>query len=197
MKKALAAILAASLLWGCSSEGSTASEDAQVRETVTSYLADFHDGDLKGADEYIASNLSAYRLGDALDAMDEIYESLGLDQESIAALKDALAQMMGALIDSYDIQTVTVEEDTATVDVKITGISMTQLQSVESEDFLEAVDAALADNTEEDQQLQAALDAMIEKIHELSTSEYEATFSLAKEDNTWKIDEISGLMDYQ
>lgn len=195
MKRVSLLILAAGLA-GCSSAAETSSEETAVREVVTSYLDDFKSGDLNAADSYLSDNASQYALGNALDQMDAIYASAGLDENSVAQIKSTLNDMLAHLISSYDITSVSLEDDEATVNVKVNGLTLDELENLESADLLDAIREAISttDGGIDSDALSKGMKVLLDKVAELPTKDYNATFLLDEQDGEWKIDQITNLI---
>lgn len=136
---------------GCSS--SVEEQTEQVEETVTNYFNDIQEGSFSDALQYtdtdVVDELEYSQLNDSID---ESIHALGLDENTEAKLIESVHSAIGGVIDSYTIDNVTVEGDTAVVDLTVTGVDPDDLSDMLSKlatNFVTTIGEYLTNNYEQ------------------------------------------------
>lgn len=133
---------------GCSS--SVEEQTEQVEQAVTDYFNDIQEGSFEDALQYTdAEVVDELEYGKLNDSIDESIHALGLDEKTEAQLIESVHSAIGGVIDSYTIDNVAIEGNTATVDVTVTGIDPDEIDDLLSKlatNFVSTIGEYLTNN---------------------------------------------------
>lgn len=133
---------------GCSS--SVEEQTEQVEQAVTNYFNDIQEGSFEDALQYTdAEVVDELEYGKLNDSIDESIHALGLDEKTEAQLIESVHSAIGGVIDSYTIDNVAIEGNTATVDVTVTGIDPDEIDDLLSKlatNFVSTIGEYLTNN---------------------------------------------------
>lgn len=175
---------------------SNADEEPQVREVIDNYFTSIQSGDYQTAMSYYTT---------------DVEDGLGEDFDNAA--KDWLKYTIQNTFDSYNIDEVTFDSDTATVIVSGKGLDFEQFNSSEFQDSLTTVtNDYVNEHMNEMQDLylsqgeEAATNQLISDlsnfvfgemktyVDNIESKDYKTRFTLVKEDTDWKISNIEHTM---
>ena len=165
--------VACGITLGACSSGPSAEE--LIREDLTTNLDEIKNLDDEAMDELVAE------MGD-----------LGLGDYGIGA-EDLIASMIDGF--DYSIDSIDVEEDTATASVTVTAKSMSELMDLDydamSDDILDAVASGEVDITDEDAINAWAGEYIMGIIDALEPVEKDITLTYVNGEDGWEMDESS------
>lgn len=211
MKKLLGALLGLTLfLTGCGS-----GEEDAVKQAAEAFLTAQQNGDIENEADYMTAE-AVEDLGTAqeLEDMKEQYEAFGISADVMDEFMDSMVNVYKLCWQSWEIGTVNVDKDEATVLVKVKGISQDDMLEELDSAFGEQISLDWAQEHEEeliayaqdhsetelmtwmmDQVLPLAGQEAEKKAADFEVGETEYRLSLEKEDGEWKVSNVEQRVD--
>ena len=193
---------------------SNADEEPQVREVIDNYLTSIQSGDYQTAMSYYTTDVEdGFGIKDLDEVVEQELTAAALGEDFDNAAKDWLKYTIQNTFDSYNIDEVTFDSDTATVIVSGKGLDFEQFNSSEFQDSLTTVtNDYVNEHMNEMQDLylsqgeEAATNQLISDlsnfvfgemktyVDNIESKDYKTRFTLVKEDTDWKISNIEHTM---
>ena len=197
-------------LYACSN----ADEEPQVREVIDNYFTSIQSGDYQTAMSYYTTDVEdGFGIKDLDEVVEQELTAAALGEDFDNAAKDWLKYTIQNTFDSYNIDEVTFDSDTATVIVSGKGLDFEQFNSSEFQDSLTTVtNDYVNEHMNEMQDLylsqgeEAATNQLISDlsnfvfgemktyVDNIESKDYKTRFTLVKEDTDWKISNIEHTM---
>lgn len=193
---------------------SNADEEPQVREVIDNYFTSIQSGDYQAAMSYYTTDVEdGFGIKDLDEVVEQELTAAALGEDFDNAAKDWLKYTIQNTFDSYNIDEVTFDSDTATVIVSGKGLDFEQFNSSEFQDSLITVtNDYVNEHMNEMQDLylsqgeEAATNQLISDlsnfvfgemktyVDNIENKDYKTRFTLVKEDTDWKISNIEHTM---
>lgn len=193
---------------------SNADEEPQVREVIDNYFTSIQSGDYQTAMSYYTTDVEdGFGIKDLDEVVEQELTAAALGEDFDNAAKDWLKYTIQNTFDSYNIDEVTFDSDTATVIVSGKGLDFEQFNSSEFQDSLTTVtNDYVNEHMNEMQDLylsqgeEAATNQLISDlsnfvfgemktyVDNIESKDYKTRFTLVKEDTDWKISNIEHTM---
>lgn len=193
---------------------SNADEEPQVREVIDNYFTSIQSGDYQTAMSYYTADVEdGFGIKDLDEVVEQELTAAALGEDFDNAAKDWLKYTIQNTFDSYNIDEVTFDSDTATVIVSGKGLDFEQFNSSEFQDSLTTVTNDYVNehmNEMQDFYLsqgeEAATNQLISDlsnfvfgemktyVDNIESKDYKTRFTLVKEDTDWKISNIEHTM---
>ena len=193
---------------------SNADEEPQVREVIDNYFTSIQSGDYQTAMSYYTADVEdGFGIKDLDEVVEQELTAAALGEDFDNAAKDWLKYTIQNTFDSYNIDEVTFDSDTATVIVSGKGLDFEQFNSSEFQDSMTTVtNDYVNEHMNEMQDLylsqgeEAATNQLISDLSNLvfgemktyvdniESKDYKTRFTLVKEDTDWKISNIEHTM---
>lgn len=193
---------------------SNADEEPQVREVIDNYFTSIQSGDYQTAMSYYTTDVEdGFGIKDLDEVVEQELTAAALGEDFDNAAKDWLKYTIQNTFDSYNIDEVTFDSDTATVIVSGKGLNFEQFNSSEFQDSMTAVtNDYVNEHMNEMQDLylsqgeEAATNQLISDlsnfvfgemktyVDNIESKDYKTRFTLVKEDTDWKISNIDHTM---
>ena len=193
---------------------SNADEEPQVREVIDNYFTSIQSGDYQTAMSYYTTDVEdGFGIKDLDEVVEQELTAAALGEDFDNAAKDWLKYTIQNTFDSYNIDEVTFDSDTATVIVSGKGLDFEQFNSSEFQDSLITVtNDYVNEHMNEMQDLylsqgeEAATNQLISDlsnfvfgemktyVDNIESKDYKTRFTLVKEDTDWKISNIEHTM---
>lgn len=193
---------------------SNADEEPQVREVIDNYFTSIQSGDYQTAMSYYTADVEdGFGIKDLDEVVEQELTAAALGEDFDNAAKDWLKYTIQNTFDSYNIDEVTFNSDTATVIVSGKGLDFEQFNSSEFQDSLATVtNDYVNEHMNEMQDLylsqgeEAATNQLISDlsnfvfgemktyVDNIESKDYKTRFTLVKEDTDWKISNIEHTM---
>lgn len=193
---------------------SNADEEPQVREVIDNYFTSIQSGDYQTAMSYYTADVEdGFGIKDLDEVVEQELTAAALGEDFDNAAKDWLKYTIQNTFDSYNIDEVTFDSDTATVIVSGKGLDFEQFNSSEFQDSLTTVtNDYVNEHMNEMQDLylsqgeEAATNQLISNlsnfvfgemktyVDNIESKDYKTRFTLVKEDTDWKISNIEHTM---
>lgn len=193
---------------------SNADEEPQVREVIDNYFTSIQSGDYQTAMSYYTTDVEdGFGIKDLDKVVEQELTAAALGEDFDNAAKDWLKYTIQNTFDSYNIDEVTFDSDTATVIVSGKGLDFEQFNSSEFQDSLTTVtNDYVNEHMNEMQDLylsqgeEAATNQLISDlsnfvfgemktyVDNIESKDYKTRFTLVKEDTDWKISNIEHTM---
>lgn len=193
---------------------SNADEEPQVREVIDNYFTSIQSGDYQTAMSYYTTDVEdGFGIKDLDEVVEQELTAAALGEDFDNAAKDWLKYTIQNTFDSYNIDEVTFDSDTATVIVSSKGLDFEQFNSSEFQDSLTTVtNDYVNEHMNEMQDLylsqgeEAATNQLISDlsnfvfgemktyVDNIESKDYKTRFTLVKEDTDWKISNIEHTM---
>ena len=193
---------------------SNADEEPQVREVIDNYFTSIQSGDYQTAMSYYTTDVEdGFGIKDLDEVVEQELTAAALGEDFDNAAKDWLNYTIQNTFDSYNIDEVTFDSDTATVIVSGKGLDFEQFNSSEFQDSLTTVtNDYVNEHMNEMQDLylsqgeEAATNQLISDlsnfvfgemktyVDNIESKDYKTRFTLVKEDTDWKISNIEHTM---
>lgn len=193
---------------------SNADEEPQVREVIDNYFTSIQSGDYQTAMSYYTADVEdGFGIKDLDEVVEQELTAAALGEDFDNAAKDWLKYTIQNTFDSYNIDEVTFDSDTATVIVSGKGLNFEQFNSSEFQDSMTAVtNDYVNEHMNEMQDLylsqgeEAATNQLISDlsnfvfgemktyVDNIESKDYKTRFTLVKEDTDWKISNIEHTM---
>ncbi|OUN61443.1 hypothetical protein [Faecalitalea cylindroides] len=193
---------------------SNADEEPQVREVIDNYFTSIQSGDYQTAMSYYTADVEdGFGIKDLDEVVEQELTAAALGEDFDNAAKDWLKYTIQNTFDSYNIDEVTFDSDTATVIVSGKGLDFEQFNSSEFQDSLITVtNDYVNEHMNEMQDLylsqgeEAATNQLISDlsnfvfgemktyVDNIESKDYKTRFTLVKEDTDWKISNIEHTM---
>lgn len=193
---------------------SNADEEPQVREVIDNYFTSIQSGDYQTAMSYYTADVEdGFGIKDLDEVVEQELTAAALGEDFDNAAKDWLKYTIQNTFDSYNIDEVTFDSDTATVIVSGKGLDFEQFNSSEFQDSMTAVtNDYVNEHMNEMQDLylsqgeEAATNQLISDlsnfvfgemktyVDNIESKDYKTRFTLVKEDTDWKISNIEHTM---
>lgn len=193
---------------------SNADEEPQVREVIDNYFTSIQSGDYQTAMSYYTTDVEdGFGIKDLDEVVEQELTAAALGEDFDNAAKDWLKYTIQNTFDSYNIDEVTFDSDTATVIVSGKGLDFEQFNSSEFQDSLTTVtNDYVNEHMNEMQDLylsqgeEAATNQLISDlsnfvfgemktyVDNIESKDYKTRFILVKEDTDWKISNIEHTM---
>lgn len=191
-----------------------ADEEPQVREVIDNYFTSIQSGDYQTAMSYYTTDVEdGFGIKDLDEVVEQELTAAALGEDFDNAAKDWLKYTIQNTFDSYNIDEVTFDSDTATVIVSGKGLDFEQFNSSEFQDSLTTVtNDYVNEHMNEMQDLylsqgeEAATNQLISDlsnfvfgemktyVDNIESKDYKTRFTLVKEDTDWKISNIEHTM---
>lgn len=193
---------------------SNADEEPQVREVIDNYFTSIQSGDYQTAMSYYTTDVEdGFGIKDLDEVVEQELTAAALGEDFDNAAKDWLKYTIQNTFDSYNIDEVTFDSDTATVIVSGKGLDFEQFNSSEFQDNMTTVtNDYVNEHMNEMQDLylsqgeEAATNQLISDlsnfvfgemktyVDNIESKDYKTRFTLVKEDTDWKISNIEHTM---
>ena len=193
---------------------SNADEEPQVREVIDNYFTSIQSGDYQTAMSYYTTDVEdGFGIKDLDEVVAQDLTAAALGEDFDNAAKDWLKYTIQNTFDSYMIDEVTFDSDTATVIVSGKGLDFEQFNSSEFQDSMTTVtNDYVNEHMNEMQYLylsqgeEAATNQLISDlsnfvfgemktyVDNIESKDYKTRFTLVKEDTDWKISNIEHTM---
>lgn len=193
---------------------SNADEEPQVREVIDNYFTSIQSGDYQTAMSYYTTDVEhGFGIKDLDEVVEQELTAAALGEDFDNAAKDWLKYTIQNTFDSYNIDEVTFDSDTATVIVSGKGLDFEQFNSSEFQDSMTTVtNDYVNEHMNEMQNLylsqgeEAATNQLISDlsnfvfgemktyVDNIESKDYKTRFTLVKEDTDWKISNIEHTM---
>lgn len=193
---------------------SNADEEPQVREVIDNYFTSIQSGDYQTAMSYYTTDVEdGFGIKDLDEVVEQELTAAALGEDFDNAAKDWLKYTIQNTFDSYNIDEVTFDSDTATVIVSGKGLDFEQFNSSEFQDSMTTVtNDYVNEHMNEMQDLylsqgeEAATNQLISDlsnfvfdemktyVDNIESKDYKTRFTLVKEDTDWKISNIEHTM---
>lgn len=193
---------------------SNADEEPQVREVIDNYFTSIQSGDYQTAMSYYTADVEdGFGIKDLDEVVEQELTAAALGEDFDNAAKDWLKYTIQNTFDSYNIDEVKFDSDTATVIVSGKGLDFEQFNSSEFQDSLTTVtNDYVNEHMNEMQDLylsqgeEAATNQLISNlsnfvfgemktyVDNIESKDYKTRFTLVKEDTDWKISNIEHTM---
>lgn len=193
---------------------SNADKEPQVREVIDNYFTSIQSGDYQTAMSYYTTDVEdGFGIKDLDEVVEQELTAAALGEDFDNAAKDWLKYTIQNTFDSYNIDEVTFDSDTATVIVSGKGLDFEQFNSSEFQDSLTTVtNDYVNEHMNEMQDLylsqgeEAATNQLISDlsnfvfgemktyVDNIESKDYKTRFTLVKEDTDWKISNIEHTM---
>lgn len=193
---------------------SNADEEPQVREVIDNYFTSIQSGDYQTAMSYYTADVEdGFGIKDLDEVVEQELTAAALGEDFDNAAKDWLKYTIQNTFDSYNIDEVKFDSDTATVIVSGKGLDFEQFNSSEFQDSLTTVtNDYVNEHMNEMQDLylsqgeEAATNQLISDlsnfvfgemktyVDNIESKDYKTRFTLVKEDTEWKISNIEHTM---
>lgn len=193
---------------------SNADEEPQVREVIDNYFTSIQSGDYQTAMSYYTADVEdGFGIKDLDEVVEQELTAAALGEDFDNAAKDWLKYTIQNTFDSYNIDEVTFDSDTATVIVSGKGLDFEQFNSSEFQDSMTTVtNDYVNEHMNEMQDLylsqgeEAATNQLISDlsnfvfgemktyVDNIESKDYKTRFTLVKEDSDWKISNIEHTM---
>ena len=193
---------------------SNADEEPQVREVIDNYFTSIQSGDYQTAMSYYTTDVEdGFGIKDLDEVVEQELTAAALGEDFDNAAKDWLKYTIQNTFDSYSIDEVTFDSDTATVIVSGKGLDFEQFNSSEFQDSMTTVtNDYVNEHMNEMQDLylsqgeEAATNQLISDlsnfvfgemktyVDNIESKDYKTRFTLVKEDTDWKISNIEHTM---
>ena len=193
---------------------SNADEEPQVREVIDNYFTSIQSGDYQTAMSYYTADVEdGFGIKDLDEVVEQELTAAALGEDFDNAAKDWLKYTIQNMFDSYNIDEVTFDSDTATVIVSGKGLDFEQFNSSEFQDSMTTVtNDYVNEHMNEMQDLylsqgeEAATNQLISDlsnfvfgemktyVDNIESKDYKTRFTLVKEDTDWKISNIEHTM---
>lgn len=193
---------------------SNADEEPQVREVIDNYFTSIQSGDYQTAMSYYTTDVEdGFGIKDLDEVVEQELTAAALGEDFDNAAKDWLKYTIQNTFDSYNIDEVTFDSDTATVIVSGKGLDFEQFNSSELQDSMTTVtNDYVNEHMNEMQDLylsqgeEAATNQLISDlsnfvfgemktyVDNIESKDYKTRFTLVKEDTDWKISNIEHTM---
>lgn len=193
---------------------SNADEEPQVREVIDNYFTSIQSGDYQTAMSYYTADVEdGFGIKDLDEVVEQELTAAALGEDFDNAAKDWLKYTIQNTFDSYNIDEVTFDSDTATVIVSGKGLDFEQFNSSEFQDSMITVtNDYVNEHMNEMQDLylsqgeEAATNQLISDlsnfvfgemktyVDNIESKDYKTRFTLVKEDTDWKISNIEHTM---
>lgn len=193
---------------------SNADEEPQVREVIDNYFTSIQSGDYQTAMSYYTEDVEdGFGIKDLDEVVEQELTAAALGEDFDNAAKDWLKYTIQNTFDSYNIDEVTFDSDTATVIVSGKGLDFEQFNSSEFQDSMTTVtNDYVNEHMSEMQDLylsqgeEAATNQLISDlsnfvfgemktyVDNIESKDYKTRFTLVKEDTDWKISNIEHTM---
>lgn len=193
---------------------SNADEEPQVREVIDNYFTSIQSGDYQTAMSYYTRDVEdGFGIKDLDEVVEQELTAAALGEDFDNAAKDWLKYTIQNTFDSYNIDEVTFDSDTATVIVSGKGLDFEQFNSSEFQDSMTtATNDYVNEHMNEMQDLylsqgeEAATNQLISDlsnfvfgemktyVDNIESKDYKTRFTLVKEDTDWKISNIEHTM---
>lgn len=193
---------------------SNADEEPQVREVIDNYFTSIQSGDYQTAMSYYTTDVEdGFGIKDLDEVVEQELTAAALGEDFDNAAKDWLKYTIQNTFDSYNIDEVTFDSDTATVIVSGKGLDFEQFNSSEFQDSMTtATNDYVNEHMNEMQDLylsqgeEAATNQLISDlsnfvfgemktyVDNIESKDYKTRFTLVKEDTDWKISNIEHTM---
>lgn len=193
---------------------SNVDEEPQVREVIDNYFTSIQSGDYQTAMSYYTTDVEdGFGIKDLDEVVEQELTAAALGEDFDNAAKDWLKYTIQNTFDSYNIDEVTFDSDTATVIVSGKGLDFEQFNSSEFQDSLTTVtNDYVNEHMNEMQDLylsqgeEAATNQLISDlsnfvfgemktyVDNIESKDYKTRFTLVKEDTDWKISNIEHTM---
>ena len=193
---------------------SNADEEPQVREVIDNYFTSIQSGDYQTAMSYYTTDVEdGFGIKDLDEVVEQELTAAALGEDFDNAAKDWLKYTIQNTFDSYNIDEVTFDSDTATVLVSGKRLDFEQFNSSEFQDSLTTVtNDYVNEHMNEMQDLylsqgeEAATNQLISDlsnfvfgemktyVDNIESKDYKTRFTLVKEDTDWKISNIEHTM---
>lgn len=193
---------------------SNADEEPQVREVIDNYFTSIQSGDYQTAMSYYTADVEdGFGIKDLDEVVEQELTAAALGEDFDNAAKDWLKYTIQNTFDSYNIDEVKFDSDTATVIVSGKGLDFEQFNSSEFQDSLTTVtNDYVNEHMNEMQDLylsqgeEAATNQLISDlsnfvfgemktyVDNIESKDYKTRFTLVKEDTDWKISNIEHTM---
>lgn len=193
---------------------SNADEEPQVREVIDNYFTSIQSGDYQTAMSYYTTDVEdGFGIKDLDEVVEQELTAAALGEDFDNAAKDWLKYTIQNTFDSYNIDEVTFDSDTATVIVSGKGLDFEQFNSNEFQDSMTTVtNDYVNEHMNEMQDLylsqgeEAATNQLISDlsnfvfgemktyVDNIESKDYKTRFTLVKEDTDWKISNIEHTM---
>lgn len=193
---------------------SNADEEPQVREVIDNYFTSIQSGDYQTAMSYYTADVEdGFGIKDLDEVVEQELTAAALGEDFDNAAKDWLKYTIQNTFDSYNIDEVTFDSDTATVIVSGKGLDFEQFNSSEFQDSMTIVtNDYVNEHMNEMQDLylsqgeEAATNQLISDlsnfvfgemktyVDNIESKDYKTRFTLVKEDTDWKISNIEHTM---
>lgn len=193
---------------------SNADEEPQVREVIDNYFTSIQSGDYQTAMSYYTADVEdGFGIKDLDEVVEQELTAAALGEDFDNAAKDWLKYTIQNTFDSYNIDEVTFDSDTAIVIVSGKGLDFEQFNSSEFQDSMTTVtNDYVNEHMNEMQDLylsqgeEAATNQLISDlsnfvfgemktyVDNIESKDYKTRFTLVKEDTDWKISNIEHTM---
>lgn len=193
---------------------SNADEEPQVREVIDNYFTSIQSGDYQTAMSYYTADVEdGFGIKDLDEVVEQELTAAALGEDFDNAAKDWLKYTIQNTFDSYNIDEVIFDSDTATVIVSGKGLDFEQFNSSEFQDSMTTVtNDYVNEHMNEMQDLylsqgeEAATNQLISDlsnfvfgemktyVDNIESKDYKTRFTLVKEDTDWKISNIEHTM---
>lgn len=193
---------------------SNTDEEPQVREVIDNYFTSIQSGDYQTAMSYYTTDVEdGFGIKDLDEVVEQELTAAALGEDFDNAAKDWLKYTIQNTFDSYNIDEVTFDSDTATVIVSGKGLDFEQFNSSEFQDSMTTVtNDYVNEHMNEMQDLylsqgeEAATNQLISDlsnfvfgemktyVDNIESKDYKTRFTLVKEDTDWKISNIEHTM---
>ena len=193
---------------------SNADEEPQVREVIDNYFTSIQSGDYQTAMSYYTADVEdGFGIKDLDEVVEQELTAAALGEDFDNAAKDWLKYTIQNTFDSYNIDEVKFDSDTATVIVSGKGLDFEQFNSSEFQDSMTTVtNDYVNEHMNEMQELylsqgeEAATNQLISDlsnfvfgemktyVDNIESKDYKTRFTLVKEDTDWKISNIEHTM---
>ncbi|MEE1449280.1 hypothetical protein [Faecalitalea cylindroides] len=193
---------------------SNADEEPQVREVIDNYFTSIQSGDYQTAMSYYTADVEdGFGIKDLDEVVEQELTAAALGEDFDNAAKDWLKYTIQNTFDSYNIDEVTFDSDTAKVIVSGKGLDFEQFNSSEFQDSMTTVtNDYVNEHMNEMQDLylsqgeEAATNQLISDlsnfvfgemktyVDNIESKDYKTRFTLVKEDTDWKISNIEHTM---
>ena len=193
---------------------SNADEKPQVREVIDNYFTSIQSGDYQTAMSYYTADVEdGFGIKDLDEVVEQELTAAALGEDFDNAAKDWLKYTIQNTFDSYNIDEVTFDSDTATVIVSGKGLDFEQFNSSEFQDSMTTVtNDYVNEHMNEMQDLylsqgeEAATNQLVSDlsnfvfgemktyVDNIESKDYKTRFTLVKEDTDWKISNIEHTM---
>lgn len=188
MRKLFYSILSAALVLTMAGCGASIEEQTeQIEQTVTSYFNDIQEGAYSDAAQFTDVDIvDELNYGKMTETIDQSIHALGLDAETETQLTESVHSTIGKAIDNYKIDNVTIEGDTAVVDLTVTGVDPDNLDELVSKlvkNYMSTIGEYLTSNYE---QLFGALTGKGDKTMEDMVNDFNSELQTTFQETTRK-----------